>query len=191
MSTLPDAAHASESDSASVSPPISGFVPELFLRRFGKAVEQHDGAALAALFATDGIYYDCFHGAFTGRVAIAALIDDWFYRTARDFRWTFHDPVFDGATLYARYAFSYRSNLERAPDGRVGFEGVSIMRIGDGLIREYREVAHTGPVLAALNFAPERIAAVMAKHNRQVWASSAFSAHREIEGGDLLETPAP
>lgn len=191
MITLPDPAAAQESAAASVSPPIAEFAPELLLRRFGDAVERHEGASLAALFAADGVYHDCFHGAFAGRAAIAALIDDWFYRTARDFRWTFHDPVFDGATLYTRYAFSYRSKLAGAPDGRVGFEGVSIMRIVHGLIHEYREVAHTGPVLAALNFSPERIAAVMAKHNRQVWASAEFEAHRALPGGDLPKAPTP
>lgn len=191
MSKLPEPADVPQTGPASDRPSISGRAPELLLRRFGDAVRRHDGAGLAALFAPDGVYHDCFHGAFAGREAIASLIDDWFYKTATDFRWTFHDPVFDGATLYARYAFSYRSKLAGAPDGRVGFEGVSIMRIGDGLIREYREVAHTGPVLAALNFAPERLAAVMAKHNRQVWASAEFAAHRDNAGGDRPETPAP
>ncbi len=191
MSKLPEPADAPQSGPASDRPSISGLAPELLLKRFGDAVQRHDGTGLAALFAPDGVYHDCFHGAFAGREAIATLIDDWFYKTATDFLWTFHDPVFDGATLYARYVFSYRSKLAGAPDGRVGFEGVSIMRIGDGLIREYREVAHTGPVLAALNFSPERIAAVMVKHNRQVWASAEFAAHREVAGGDLRETPAP
>ena len=35
------------------------------------------------------------------------MIDDWFYRTATDFRWTMHDPVSDGRVLYVRYTFSY------------------------------------------------------------------------------------
>ena len=31
---------------------------------------------------------------------IAELIDDWFYRTATDFRWDMHAPVSDGRTLW-------------------------------------------------------------------------------------------
>ena len=79
------------------------------LRKFCDAVERHDGAAFAALFTEDGVYHDVFYGAFAGRAKIAEMIDDWFYRTATDFRWDMHDPVSDGKTLYARYTFSYRS----------------------------------------------------------------------------------
>ena len=61
-----------------------------------------------------GVYHDVFYGAFEGRAKIAALIDDWFYRTATDFRWDMHAPVSDGHTLYARYTFSYRSTLPEA-----------------------------------------------------------------------------
>ena len=45
---------------------------------------------------------------------IAGMIDNWFYRTATDFRWDMHEPVSDGKTLYARYTFSYRSTLPEA-----------------------------------------------------------------------------
>ena len=81
------------------------------LRAFCEAVERHDGATFADLFTEDGVYHDVFYGAFEGRAKIAELIDDWFYRTATDFRWDMHDPVSDGETLYARYTFSYRSIL--------------------------------------------------------------------------------
>ena len=59
-----------------------------------------------------------FYGAFEGRAKIAELIDDWFYRTATDFRWDMHDPVSDGHTLYARYTFSYRSHCCRKRKAR-------------------------------------------------------------------------
>jgi ketosteroid isomerase-like protein len=84
------------------------------LRAFCDAVEQHDGKAFAELFTEDGIYHDVFYGAFVGRAKIAEMIDDWFYRTATDFRWDMHAPVSDGHTLYARYTFSYRSTLPEA-----------------------------------------------------------------------------
>ena len=57
------------------------------LRTFCDAVEQRNGKVLAELFTEDGVYHDVFYGAFEGRAKIAALIDDWFYRTATDFRW--------------------------------------------------------------------------------------------------------
>src|SRR6478736_7891025 len=71
------------------------------LRAFCDNVEQHNGKAFAELFTEDGVYHDVFYGAFTGRAKIAELIDDWFYRTATDFRWDMHSPVSDGQTLYA------------------------------------------------------------------------------------------
>ena len=54
-----------------------------------------------------------FYGAFAGRDKIAAMVDDFFYRTATDFRWDMHDPVSDGTTLYARYTFSYRRSCRK------------------------------------------------------------------------------
>src|SRR5215217_4436171 len=51
---------------------------------------------LADLFTEDGVYHDLFYGEFAGRPRIAELIDDWFYRTADDFRWDMHSPVNDG-----------------------------------------------------------------------------------------------
>ena len=78
--------------------------------------------------------HDVFYGAFAGRAKIAELIDEWFYRTATDFRWDMHAPVSDGDTLYARYTFSYRSTLPEAKGARAMFEGVAIMRLRDGKI---------------------------------------------------------
>ncbi len=133
------------------------------LDTFCRAVERRDGKTFASLFTEDGVYHDVFYGAFEGRERIAAMIDDWFYRTARDFRWDMHDPVSDGAKLYARYTFSYRSTLPEAPAERVQFEGVAIMGLRDGLITRYREIANVGPALVSLNFAPERVARILAK----------------------------
>src|SRR6201991_242579 len=126
------------------------------LRAFCDAVEQRNGAAFASLFTEDGVYHDVFYGAFQGHAKIAEMIDDWFYRTATDFRWVMHDPVSDGTTLYARYTFSYRSTLPEANGARAMFEGVAIRTLRVGRIAEYREVANTAPAFAAMNFAPER-----------------------------------
>ena len=133
------------------------------LRAFCDAVEQRNGKAFADLFTENGVYHDVFYGAFEGRAKIAGMIDDWFYRTATDFRWDMHDPVSNGTTLYARYTFSYRSNLPEAKGARAMFEGVAIMTLKDGLIASYHEVANTATGFVDMNFAPERIAKIMAK----------------------------
>ncbi len=147
------------------------------LKRFCSAVERRDGKAFAALFAEDGVYHDVFYGDFRGRERIAAMIDDWFYRTARDFRWDMHRPVSDGRMLYAYYTFSYVSTLPEAQGRRVGFEGVSMMGLRDGLIAEYREVANVGPAFVALGFAPERTAKILAKEGAHLRERPEFKRH--------------
>ena len=111
--------------------------PTAMLRAFCDAVEQRNGKAFADLFTEDGVYHDVFYGPFKGRTKIAEMIDDWFHRTARDFRWEMFRPVSDGKTLYAYYTFSYVSTLPEANGKRVGFDGVSMMQLRDGLITEY------------------------------------------------------
>ena len=147
------------------------------LRSFCEAVERRDGNAFAALFTEDGVYHDVFYGAFAGREKIAALIDDWFYRTATDFRWDMHAPVSDGETLYARYTFSYRSTLPEANGARAMFEGVAIMKLSDGKILEYHEVANTAPGFVGMNFAPERIAKIAARQGAALKARPEMARH--------------
>jgi ketosteroid isomerase-like protein len=149
------------------------------LRAFCDAVERRNGKALADLFTEDGVYHDVFYGAFAGREEIAALIDDWFYRTAEDFRWDMHSPVSDGETLYARYTFSYRSILPEAKGARAMFEGVAIMALRDGRIASYHEVANTAPAFVDMNFAPERIAKIVAKQGVTLKARPEMKRHLE------------
>ena len=147
------------------------------LRSFCDAVERRDGKSFASLFTEDGVYHDVFYGAFAGRAKIAGLIDDWFYRTATGFRWDMHAPVSDGETLYARYTFSYRSTLPEAKGARVMFEGVSIMKLRDGRIAEYHEVANTAPAFVDMNFAPERIAKIVARQGAELKARPEMARH--------------
>ena len=147
------------------------------LRSFCDAVERRDGKALAALFTEDGVYHDVFYGAFNGRSKIAEMIDDWFYRTATDFRWDMHAPVFDGTTLYARYTFSYRSTLPEAKGARAMFEGVAIMKLRDGQIAEYHEVANTATGLVDMNFAPERIVKIVGRQGAALKARPEMQRH--------------
>ena len=147
------------------------------LRAFCDAVEQRNGKAFSELFNEDGVYHDVFYGAFAGRTKIAGMIDDWFYRTATDFRWDMHAPVSDGRTLYARYTFSYRSTLPEAKGARAMFEGVAIMTLRDGKIAEYHEVANTAPGFVDMNFAPERIAKIFAKQGAALKARPEMERH--------------
>jgi ketosteroid isomerase-like protein len=147
------------------------------LRDFCDAVEQRNGAVLANLFTEDGVYRDLFYGVFTGRAKITELIDDWFYRTATDFRWDMHAPVSDGETLYARYTFSYRSMLPEANGARAMFEGVAIMKLRNGKISEYHEVANTAPAFVDMNFAPERIAKIAARQSEALKARPEMKRH--------------
>ena len=150
---------------------------EKLLHDFCRAVEQRNGTAFAELFTDDGVYHDVFYGPFAGREKIAQMIDDWFYRTARDFRWVMHDPVSDGKTLYARYTFSYTSILPDAGGARAMFEGVAIMTLHDGLIAAYHEVANTAPAFVDLKFAPERIAKIVAKQGAALKARPEMARH--------------
>jgi ketosteroid isomerase-like protein len=147
------------------------------LKSFCDAVEQRKGTRFAELFTEDGIYHDVFYGAFEGRAKIAEMIDDWFYRTATDFRWDMHAPVSDGATLYARYTFSYRSTLPEASGARAMFEGVAIMALRDGKIACYHEVANTATGFVDMNFAPERIAKIFARQGAALKARPEMARH--------------
>jgi ketosteroid isomerase-like protein len=149
------------------------------LRAFCDAVEQRNGKAFADLFTEDGVYHDVFYGAFAGREKIAAMIDDWFYRTAEDFRWDMHVPVSDGETLYARYTFSYRSTLPEADGARVMFEGVAIMKLRDRKIASYHEVTNAAPAFVDMHFAPERIAKIVAKQGAALKARPEMKRHLE------------
>ena len=151
--------------------------PSAMLRAFCDAVEQRNGRAFAELFTEDGVYHDVFYGAFEGREKIAAMIDDWFYRTATDFRWDMHVPVSDGETLYARYTFSYRSLLPEAKGARAMFEGVAIMKLRDGRIAEYHEVANTATGFVDMNFAAERIAKIVARQGAALKARPEMARH--------------
>jgi SnoaL-like domain/IclR helix-turn-helix domain len=152
-----------------------------YLVSFGKLklVIQHasTGQHFASLFTENGVYHDLFYGAFEGRERIATMITDWFYKSASDFRWDMHDPVSDGRILYARYTFSYRSLLPEAKGARAMFEGVSIMRLEEGLIADYREVANAATGFVDMNFAPERIAKILAREGRELKARPEMERH--------------
>ena len=100
-----------------------------------------------------------------------------FYRKATDFRWDRTAPVSDGETLYARYTYRYRSTLPEAKGARAMFEGVAIMKLRDGKILEYHEVANTAPGFVDMNFAPERIARIVARPGAALKAQPEMKRH--------------
>ena len=147
------------------------------LNQFTGAAVVGDGARFAALFTEDGSYHDVFYGTFTGRAAIADMLENRFHRDAANFRWDMHDPVRQGDIGYVRYIFSYDSRLEGAEGRRGMFEGVSILRLERDLIASYREVANVGPGLSRLGFAPERLAKLMARQARELAAQPEAERH--------------
>ena len=141
------------------------------LRRFTSAVESGDGQKLAELFTEDGVYNDCFYGAFHGRDAIARMLETHFWGHAEEFRWQMLEPIANSGMGYARYRFSYVSKLEGAEGERVVFEGMSQFTLDAGLIRVYREEFNTGIAISQLNFPAERIARHLARKADRVRAA--------------------
>jgi ketosteroid isomerase-like protein len=158
---------------------MTAMTPQELAYGVARAVENRDGAAMAALFTDDGVYHDVFYGAFEGRAKIEELVNDWIYRAATQCRWQMYDPVSDGKTLYVRYTWSYVSTLPEAQGKRVGFDGVSIMKLRDGLISEYREIANSGPALLDIGFPPERVAKILKRQGEALQRSPDYARHRE------------
>src|SRR4051812_6849110 len=149
--------------------------PDL-LSRFARAVVANDGATFAALFTEDGVYDDGFFGEYTGRKAIAEMLQH-FHDTGSHYRWDFFDPLSDGRTGYARYRFSYASVMPEAQGKPVVFEGISHFVFRDGLIARYEESFDRGMALAQQDFAAERIKKVLLKLAARQNASAAAQEH--------------
>ena len=132
------------------------------LERFATAVQDNDGAGLAALFTADGIYDDGFFGEYKGAEAIIGMLQH-FHDTGTKYRWDFFDPLSDGRIGYARYRFSYASKVPGAEGKPVVFEGTSFFTLRDGKIARYAEVFDRGVALVQQDFAAERLKKVLAK----------------------------
>jgi uncharacterized protein (TIGR02246 family) len=127
------------------------------LKAFSAAVEAGDGTKLAALFTEDGVYHDTFYGEFKGRAAIKEMLEQRFHRDAERFRWDFHQPVSDGKTAYAEWAFSYTSKMEHNAGKRVAFAGMTKFDMRDGLISHYGEMFQGGVAFTQLGVEPARM----------------------------------
>ena len=135
-----------------------------------------NGAEVVACFTPEGVYHDCFYGAFKG-ADIATMVEGYFHRDARDFRWDMHDCVDDGRIGYARYVFSYESTIAGSEGKRALFEGVSICELREGLIASYREVANSAVGLQSIGFAPARVTRFLEREARELASRPEASAH--------------
>lgn len=136
-----------------------------FTKRFCNAACT-GGAELATLFTERGAYHDCFYGEFTGREAIADMIDNYFRRDAEDFMWQMFEPAMSGGIGYARYRFGYTSKVTGREGTRVVFTGMSRFRLEGDLIAHYTEIFDASVAMAQLGFDAERIAR-RAQHSAQ------------------------
>ncbi len=150
---------------------------EALLERFAAAARAGDGKALAALFTEDGVYHDCFYGAFEGRAAIREMIEERFHGAAERFLWELDEPVRAGQVGYARYRFSFTSTLEGSEGRRVIFEGMSCFHFAGDLVSRYDEVFDTGIAMAQLGFAPERMARFLGRKARELHARADLARH--------------
>ena len=148
------------------------------LARFTKAVEANDGRGLAALFTPGGTYVDYFFGPYPGPDAIAGMLAH-FHEDARDYSWTFFDPVSDGKVAYARYMFSYVSKMKESTGRAVVFEGMSCFKLEGGKIVHYSEVFDRGSALAQLDFAPERMKKSLVRFAQKQNVRPEAAAHAE------------
>ena len=146
------------------------------LSRFATAVQKNDGAALASLFASDGIYDDGFYGEYAGPKAIADMLQH-FHDTGTNFHWDFFDPLTDGRIGYARYRFSYASKMKGSEGKPVVFEGTAFFTFADDKIAHYREVFDRGVALVQQDFDAERLKKVLAKTVARINAGGGAQEH--------------
>lgn len=134
------------------------------LGRFSVAAEAGDGAAFAACFTEDAVYYDYIYGPHTGRAAIADMMQNVFHRDAGpDYRWEMFDPVCVGNTGYAWSLSSFTSTVPEFAGQQVLVEGMSRFVLRDGLIEAYRESVNGCVAMSQLGVEPERMAKVAAR----------------------------
>jgi hypothetical protein len=146
------------------------------LERFATAVEENDGAGLAALFTPDGVYDDGFFGEYAGAEAITGMLQH-FHATGANYHWDFFDSLSDGRIGYARYRFSYVSKMPGAEGKPVVFEGTSFFTFRGDKIARYAEVFDRGLALVQQDFPAERLKKVLIKAAARQNAGAAAQEH--------------
>ena len=135
---------------------------ESLIKKMTRAAVQGNGSTVVDCFTVDGVYHDVFYGDFMGR-NIARLIEDYFHRDGKNFRWDIFDPVEQRDKGYARYIFSYDSRLKNFENKRAIFEGVAICTLSNGKISDYREIVTATTGLALMGFPPAKISKFVAR----------------------------
>ncbi len=147
------------------------------MKKMTSAVCAGDGDGVASCFCEDGIYHDVFYGAFQGHARIKEMVEGYFHRDAKDFRWDLHDPIDNGKHGYVRYVFSYESTRDDARGKRAMFEGVGVVDLENGLIKHYSEVANTATGLEMMGYPAERMQKIFAKQGRELVARPEAAGH--------------
>lgn len=154
--------------------------PDL-LKRIGSAVENGDGKALAACFTENAIYHDYVYGVFEGKEAIIDMVENYFNRDAKDYKWEMVDPVSDGKIGYATYRFSFTSTMPGSAGKRVVLDGIGRFELGEGgLVSHYSESANGGIAMSQLGIPPEKISQVFARLAEKMRGREEFQSHLSI-----------
>ena len=66
----------------------------ILLKKFTHYSCQKDENKFASLFANDGVYHDYIYGTFIGKQNIKIMINNFFYRDAKNFYWEMYDHVY-------------------------------------------------------------------------------------------------
>ena len=80
-------------------------------KKFTHYLCRKDDNNFASLFANDGVYHDYIYGTFIGKQNIKIMINNFFYRDAKNFYWEMYDHVYKDNIGYAKYRFSFISKI--------------------------------------------------------------------------------
>ena len=82
--------------------------------------------------------------------------------------------------MSSRRIFSASFNTQEHHEFSLPFDSqAKVMKLSDGKIAEYHEVANTAPGFVDMNFAPERIAKIAAKQGAALKARPEMKRHLE------------
>jgi len=140
------------------------------LRRMSASARARDPQAFSECFTEDAVYHDYIYGDHTGRASIADMFGHYFLRDAARYDWEFFDPVCDGTTGYASSLSTFVSTIPEFEGRRVVIDGISRLRLRDGLIADYAESVNGGVAMVQLGVHPDRIAKVLRRWAEQLKA---------------------
>ena len=128
---------------------------------------QKDENKFAGLFANDGVYHDYIYGTFIGKQNIKKMIDNFFYRDAKNFYWEMYDHIYKDNIGYAKYRFSFISIIPDYYGKKVVLSGISFFRFEYDKIIEYSECVNGGIAMVQLGVKPEKMEKVFLKWFKQ------------------------